>query len=392
MVADSYMVCVSDLSFLGVKRPALISLALSALILYAAMIGKVNVLQSFLWTPGLIGYAIGLLWLSLFLGILAGVLRGRASNRMVILAVMICFGGTFLAGGTSEVYDAFQMVIMGLIAIGFMRVASPHSVVKRRALTLLGAAILGAILVFVIMLLAPGNAIRQASLGTPLPLHLVALRTLLSLSVFIASTIAVNNPIPVLIALIVPGIIFWRLAAFDKKLQLTSRQARQLLGVSAGIMFALIAICIFLPIYSTSAAPDTRLLFIPRFVLICTTVFWGSVMGLSVRDNQAENQLTGFRILVFVVVLMVIGPDLSIWTTLVGDAPDYRVFANEWDNREHEIRAAAAAGTQDIQVAAFTVDLGNIAGLDTISSDPTQWVNVCAANYYGVKTITASTN
>jgi hypothetical protein len=110
-------------------------------------------------------------------------------------------------------------------------------------------------------------------------------------------------------------------------------------------------------------------------------------MGLSVRDNQSEHQLTRFRILVFVAVLMIFGPGLSIWTTLVGDAPDYRIFANEWDTREYQIRAAAVAGTQDIQVAAFTVDLGKVAGLDTISSDPNQWVNVCAANYYGVKSL-----
>jgi hypothetical protein len=52
------------------------------------------------------------------------------------------------------------------------------------------------------------------------------------------------------------------------------------------------------------------------------------------------------------------------------------------------VRAAHAQGVGDVHVSPLQV-VGTIRGMDFLSSDPADWLNVCAARYYGVRAIAA---
>jgi len=60
-------------------------------------------------------------------------------------------------------------------------------------------------------------------------------------------------------------------------------------------------------------------------------------------------------------------------------------WAQRWDERDAQIRAAAAAGQRDPRVAQAEV----VSGLEDIGPDPGHWVNRCAAGYYQLNSITA---
>jgi len=66
----------------------------------------------------------------------------------------------------------------------------------------------------------------------------------------------------------------------------------------------------------------------------------------------------------------------------------FALHAAEWDARAGQLHAAATASESAVQVAAFTVDIAAGMGLDTLNDNPLNWVNQCAAVYYGVESVT----
>jgi hypothetical protein len=88
------------------------------------------------------------------------------------------------------------------------------------------------------------------------------------------------------------------------------------------------------------------------------------------------------------VALLIVGPLVSTWQTLK-QLPNFQTYAAEWDQRDQAIRAAVGQGMERFETTAFTVDLGAMAGLDIITSNPDDWVNRCAAIYYGLQAISA---
>ena len=63
----------------------------------------------------------------------------------------------------------------------------------------------------------------------------------------------------------------------------------------------------------------------------------------------------------------------------------YEVRANAWDVRQQMIFEAKADGQADVTVPQFD----SVYGITELKPDPESWVNICAAQYYGVKSITA---
>jgi hypothetical protein len=57
-----------------------------------------------------------------------------------------------------------------------------------------------------------------------------------------------------------------------------------------------------------------------------------------------------------------------------------------WDSQDQHIRASRDAGQLDVTVAPRPRYLGE----DFVSTDRTNWFNVCVARYYGVRSIAAT--
>jgi hypothetical protein len=66
--------------------------------------------------------------------------------------------------------------------------------------------------------------------------------------------------------------------------------------------------------------------------------------------------------------------------------PEYRERALLWDQRDEYIRTASYEGIVDVEVKA----LDSFGGLMELGSDPKLWVNRCAAVFYGINSITAT--
>ena len=75
----------------------------------------------------------------------------------------------------------------------------------------------------------------------------------------------------------------------------------------------------------------------------------------------------------------------SLFPRTAAQMPLFQARARAWDARQQMILGQKAAGQGALTVPAFD----SIFGVTELGSDPGNWVNRCAAWYYGVDSITA---
>ncbi|MBI5666755.1 MAG: hypothetical protein HZC41_02000 [Chloroflexi bacterium] len=358
-----------------------------SLVVYAVLDGTPSLIQSLYWLGAVIPYTTPLLAITFLIGYWISVYRqnpGHTPLRAVVVTVSI----TFIAGGLSEVYVAFQTTVLALAFVGALAFAPVPC--RRVGLKLLAAGIAGSLTALLIIVVAPGNAARMARFEA-IPLPEVIGKTLLTTAAFPIIAAGRFSTIPLIVAVLVPLFICYQVEAVPAHLRLPLVTVKKLLVLSALTAFILIAACLAPPIQGTGNPPAARVYILPQFILIGTAIFWGAVMGLSARHSQSR--LTpGARLITsaIMVVILLVGPIASASQVLV-DVPDFRTYANEWDTRDREIRAAVERGERNIVTHMLTVDLGRRAALDIIAPDGEKSINTCAADYYGADTLTART-
>jgi hypothetical protein len=363
------------------RQPGFSGLLLGLLFVFVVLDGAPSITQSLYWFGASIPYTLPLTVFTFFIGYFIRVLR---AEKLPTSAYIVTTVAAFLTAGLSEVYAIFQLTAMGLAAIGFYR-AAPKPL-QQKALRLLGTGILSSGIALVILVVAPGNAVRQAAFPDRLPLTEVAIRTLRITIAFFATDILIFAPRAILIALF--GSSFITLALRPHAIAfLYPRRVRMLLGATLLGALVLFAACMAPPIYAISVAPPPRVYLLPHFVLMALAFTWGSLMTLSLRLTRppAPRLLAGAAVL-----LIVIGPLYST-VKLVGEIPPFSAYAAEWDARDAAIRAAAQQGTKTYATRLLSYDIGEQAGLDIISPDGQDWVNQCAANYYGLDQLKGET-
>jgi hypothetical protein len=188
------------------------------------------------------------------------------------------------------------------------------------------------------------------------------------------------SPVPLLIAILMPaGLSLLSVPASG------SRQfhRRALWGIPL-LAFTLVCACMAPGAYGTSAPPPPRALLIPQYVITCLAAAWGYSLGAVIF--AARRDWPGLRpafMAVAASLLLLAGP-VAAMPPIVRTGTAMREWARRWDGIDLELRKAHATGVRDATVPSLEA----LAGVGSISVDPHDWVNVCAANYYGLATIT----
>jgi hypothetical protein len=138
--------------------------------------------------------------------------------------------------------------------------------------------------------------------------------------------------------------------------------------------------------YGTSAPPPPRALLIPQYVITCLAACWACAIALTFAP-RLRPALDISRVIAPVIVggLILAGP-IAATPNIVRSGSMMRRWARDWDETDRQLRLARADGVLDATVPA----LDSIAGVGSISSDVQDWVNICAAHYYGLRSITGS--
>jgi hypothetical protein len=373
-------------------RPVLTSLLFAALIVFATLNGTHHLVQSLYWQSGMLTYTVPLILLTIYIGVVGRALRLRTGVAWP--AVIAAFALMFIAGGFSEAYVFMQTC--GLLIAAVVCYKAVQATSRRAALPLIVAGLAGSLMATCIVVLSPGNLVRQSHFPPPPNLFRLVQLSLYYAAGFIPYTIF-RSPFTTLLSLMLPALLGYYLQSVSSRpgSELNFRRVVHLLLFSLMAGCVLILACTVPGIFGTSGFLPERAQLIPQFVVVCAAVFSGYLLGavlwqwLATRGHKASWPLLAGS--AAVIALLILSPIAAARKTFAL-ATRARAGATAWDQMDREVRAAKERGEMDLVVPAVDDVESRLGAHRTelqIERDTRNWKNRCVAKYYGINSIRA---
>ncbi len=394
---------------LGIRHPGLLALGLAEAVVFATVEDAPNIVQSLYLRIPMLAYVCPVIALGGYVGFCRQSLGGPPSRGRLLASAIVAF----VAGSFGPVYVAMQTTAIA-VALAMSR-TTDGTRVKRSLSPVLAAGLAGSIAALAFIAVAPGNTKRAAFFPPKPPLTYVVRSTALAtmfmmarpaLPVLEPAVIAAvprmlpdatrwldralamgTSPVVPLLVMLLGGLVAMAVprSPFEGA---AARRAPMWLIALPGVAFVVVAAAIAVGPFGTSAPPPPRALIMPQFVLEALALAWGFLAGAAVRHGVETRNIVSSRALVLpltamVLMLAAVQSARSTRTTLAL-APAMRQWAATWDRSDRELRAAARKGRVD----AIVPRLDPVGGVGSIGPDPADWVNGCAAQYYGLASVT----
>ncbi len=365
----------------GLRWPFPVDVLLGALLAFFPIFEAPNRFQTIYWRSGMATHFAPLVYLTLLMALLLRSVRRGEGRKPAIWLGVLFFVLAFFGGGFSEPPVAMLVAgsLLALVALLIWEKGPRRS----SATSLVAWTLGGALTALAVLKFSPANAFR---LGTPPPgLLLLIYRTILYSFQFIADSL-VTLPLPTLVSIVLPAVVFYGLLACSPAL--ASAQRRNLLLVAAVtpvLMYGLIAAS-FAPSVYGQAYPVERARFAGRLMMTTAALIEGACLGTFLaqwRAIRSQALLVNLSCLVFVVLAFY--PVRAAVDVLNANLAYTKEWAAAWDARQAVIYADIAQGQQDLVVPQLP-GFEHIKELDTRSH---LWVNRCASQFYGVQSISA---
>ncbi|MEW6718508.1 MAG: DUF6056 family protein [Chloroflexota bacterium] len=342
--------------------------------------------QSVYWRAGLTTYFFPLALFTFIAGYILVNIRRAQSKRFSILSGLSFFCMAFLVGGFSETTLALQV---GMLSLAILYVWLWTKGEKRKAaLYLLIPALVGSLLALLTLFISPANALRTAVFPTPPSLFELIRMSLIFSKDFMWDTLK-SLPLPSVVSLVMPLILCYLLYASprtpNEQSPIHTRRTWLLLLLTILTTYGLI-VCVCAPsTYGESAYPPPRARFPARFVMTSGLMVVGAILGiLATRIHLPFLRVKPILPAVLLLGLTTLYPLRAAWLAY-NLTSQYRERAIVWDLRDEQIREAKESGVMHVEVQA----LDSMEGIKELDLDPKHWVNRCAADVYGVESISA---
>jgi hypothetical protein len=373
---------------LGASLPLWIPALVAEWTIFITLLFAPNLYQSLFWRVGLITYTLPLALMAFLLGMMVAGYRKIIAGRKAVGTLIAVGFLAFWTGGFSETCLALEVGIL-VIGLFFSLIRGSRDRVRRAARWPIFSALAGAFLASIVVLLSPGNAVRQAAMpATPGILTLVKMDAI-NAFLFIYLSMK-NNALQMFLAILGPAFVFYLYFASRADV-LVMQPASLVTGLFslpvAG--FYAVAVVVLPAAYAQSSYPDGRVLIVAGFALALVLSLAGCLVGLSL---SRLHQLSGDAVPVYLKILSAFLVFLVFLYPIYDAAksyrqiPEYRAQAQAWDERDASIRQAKLAGESDIEA----MSLNAPGGMSELRVDPNDWVNGCVAAFYGVRRIMAS--
>jgi hypothetical protein len=345
------------------------SMALAGTFLFVVLLLTPDIPQSLFWWNGMRSYALPLVVLTSF------VLLYQLNQEYFKLSPPLVYGlGFFLffvSGGISETMAVAQTAFL-LFFIGLQLL----KLVNRPATELIALffCLAGAAVSVIVVILSPGNAIRQALLPPP-----PGLQTILSISIqayisFLGSLFLTPSAIAATLGAILAALWIGGQSQMSSPAQVPLICACLLGGI-------LVSFACFPPgVYGYSEPPPPRVMIIPIFFLMAGILSASFLSGVRLADKVGAQQTTSSALLTAAVLLTGYAA-LSTASILYQQRHIYTDFAERWDQVDAQILQARANDQDTVTIPAMNVWTG---GGGDPTDNPRFWVNQCYSLYYGL--------
>jgi hypothetical protein len=362
--------------FIKSRRNILILITAGMVIVFFTFLLAPNMYQVLFWVASINTYTTPIL-ISTF--ILARILHFTFTGKFTIFNIVEVVLLNILAGGFSETSTAWLLALWICTFAAFLCFRPKD--LFRKAMWPLILAIVGTLIAIVIMLVNPTNSIRVsfyhsqsllAGLWQSFSYGLLFVKRSIKFSLLPFGVIAILG--------------FW-LGAHSQAGEEASWK-RKLAAIAAilAITFLLCAADMAPSVILTDSYPGDRQLFPAAFSLVFGLFASGWVSAKLVLPLAArlipQKVVSGVLFVVGIVMLVYLG---TTFPQVYNKLPLYQARAVAWDARQKMILDEKSAGLVDITVPEFD----SIYGITELGTNRENWVNRCAAWYYGVKSISA---
>lgn len=363
---------------LKLHSPWLAGFALASSIVFFSILQAPNRYQSVFWRSGMVTYFLPLVFLSFLVGLIFSETWREtplSSTRWRCLLVWLWIG-FFFAGGLSETTLAMQGGVFGIaiLAVWFVY----HGMARPKLLSMLFSGLTASIAALIVIFLAPANALRVEAFGPPPPLTEVFSYSFIFAWDFIRETFR-SMPTPSLVSLMTA--VFLGMILFTESKLLAFRWFGVFFICVAVMTYLLVFFSMLPSMYGQHSYPGARSLMATRAVMVFGIFGMGLLAGWYLRSitlNIMPSLLPFFVLAVFSIY-----PLYSVRQAIITQLPRYRTYAEQWDLRDGQIRDAVARGETDLVV----IQIDDMDGVLEYKVDT--WVNRCAAEFYGLRTLTA---
>jgi hypothetical protein len=195
---------------------------------------------------------------------------------------------------------------------------------------------------------------------------------------------AFQNVLAVLASMLITYVLYAR----DKRLSKLRPSSLTLALFLIPTVSFLLVLAVCTPVaYAESSYPDGRVLIEARFIMVFMTIAEGALIGMSLSQFHLwANEPTPvyLQLILAVVFLVVILYPIYDARKSYLEIPVYRQRAATWDAHNAIIQTSIQQGILDINIHdSQSRSFDSFSGLMEIGSDPSFWVNQCAADFYG---------
>lgn len=348
-----------------------ISASLASIFLFVVLTLSPDIPQSFYWWNGMRSYTLPLIVITLYVILFQLWASQLDTKSKLIFSGVASFFLLFASAGLSETFAVLQFFFL-IFLIGQKYLASSATKLDAKIVLLL-AGLIGTIFSLIVIVSAPGNAIRRLQLP-PAP-NLINL-TIISVHgyiKFISDIFSSPEKTLSVFGLILTGI--WMGGQYKDRLTIESwRVSAYSIG---GILLSFI--CFPPSVFGYSEFPPPRTLIIPVYILVACILYSCFLVGSQYLGKDSMPAL-GRQILATMAILLIGFSAIAQTQSLYRERAIYVAYAENWDKVDAQILGAKANGESSVTVSTTE----NWAKLNTLNDNSKFWVNVCYSQYYGI--------
>ncbi|MBN2117714.1 MAG: hypothetical protein JW730_14155 [Anaerolineales bacterium] len=334
-----------------------------------------DISQSLFWWGGVRSYLSPLILVMLYFALYYHFITSSVDRTRIGVWLFIGFGLAFFTGGFSETFTPILVVLLAGMA-GIRWLASKFNR-KDASVLFLSAGLLGALCSLIVMVLAPGNSIRQSFFPAPPGIFTILRIASVGYLTFLYDIFSS----PTMLTTVLGGTLgaVWLGMSMNRaEGVMAARGWWALVFLLAGFFLAFV--CFPPAVYGTSEPPPARALIVSSFFLVLGLLSSGFVFGEWLTGRITD----GFPLsstLFVVACSLIVFSSYHTFQTLYAMRAEHISFAQKWDRVDAEIKEAKKSGLSEIKIPAMK----NWAGAQYPTDNPKYYQNICYSKFYDIE-------